>query len=181
MGRSALLVIDMFNDYCFEHGDVLLENARAAVPRIRELIDRVEGEDTLLLYVNDNYGDWNASRDDLVRKALDGKGGDVLEAIVPPDDAVLVHKARHSVFYGTPIEYLLFQEGVDRLILTGQVTEQCILYSALDGYVRHYELAVPSDAVAGIHDDLSDAALKMMQTNMDADVEPASDLALSAD
>jgi len=43
------------------------------------------------------------------------------------------------------------QEGVDRVVLTGQVTEQCILYSALDAYIRHLEVRVPPDAVAHIH------------------------------
>ena len=53
-------------------------------------------------------------------------------------------------------------------MLVGQVTEQCILYSALDAYVRHFEVVVPSNAVAHIHADLARAALRMMETNMDA-------------
>jgi nicotinamidase-related amidase len=173
MGRTALLVIDMFNTYDFDSGDVLLENARRAVPRICELVERANEDDALLLYVNDNYGDWNASRDDLVRKALEGKGGDALEPLAPAEEPVMIHKARHSVFYGTPLEYVLFQEGVDRLVLTGQVTEQCILYSALDAYVRHFELAVATDAVAAIHDHLAEAALEMMRINMNAETVPA--------
>jgi len=64
---------------------------------------------------------------------------------------------------------------VTRLTLIGQVTEQCILYSALDAYIRHLEVRVPRDAVAHIHQDLADAALRMMQRNMDADVSPARD------
>jgi nicotinamidase-related amidase len=58
-------------------------------------------------------------------------------------------------------------------VLTGQVTEQCILYSALDAYIRHFDVAVPSDAVACIHSDLADAALTMMERNMSADVQPS--------
>jgi len=54
-----------------------------------------------------------------------------------------VIKARHSIFYSTPLEYLLGQEGIDHLVLAGQVTEQCILYSALDAYVRHHHVTVP--------------------------------------
>jgi nicotinamidase-related amidase len=65
------------------------------------------------------------------------------------------------------------QKEIDRLILTGQVTEQCILYSALDAYVRHIPIAVPRDAVAHIHEHLADAAIEMMEKNMDADVAVA--------
>jgi nicotinamidase-related amidase len=38
------------------------------------------------------------------------------------------------------LEYLLSRLDVRRIVLTGQVTEQCILYSALDGYVRHFDV-----------------------------------------
>jgi nicotinamidase-related amidase len=60
--------------------------------------------------------------------------------------------------------------ALERIILIGQVTEQCILYSALDAYVRHYSIVIPRDAVAHIHQDLADAALRMMETNMAGEI-----------
>jgi nicotinamidase-related amidase len=77
-------------------------------------------------------------------------------------------KARHSIFYGTQVNYFLREQEIDQLVLAGQVTEQCILYSALDAYVRHFDVAIAPEAVAHIHEDLADAALRMMQTNMRA-------------
>ena len=56
--------------------------------------------------------------------------------------------------------------------MTGQ---QCILYSALDAYIRHLDVTVPSDTVAHIDSDLGEAALRMMQRNMRASVLPAAD------
>ena len=79
-----------------------------------------------------------------------------------------VIKARHSIFYETQVEYLLRQEEIRRIVLVGQVTEQCILYSALDAYVRHFEVAVAPEAVAHIHEDLAEAALRLMELNMRA-------------
>ena len=61
------------------------------------------------------------------------------------------------------------------MILTGQVTEQCILYSALDAYVRHYDMRVARDAVACIDPELGAAALRMMERNMRAQVVEAGD------
>lgn len=57
-------------------------------------------------------------------------------------------------------------------MLAGQVTEQCILYSALDAYMRH-RVTVARDAVAHIDERLADAALAMMERNMAAEVSPA--------
>ena len=85
-------------------------------------------------------------------------------------------KGRHSIFYQTALDHLLRIENVERLVLTGQVTEQCILYSALDAYLRGYELVVPPDAVAHIHDHLAQAALEMMERNMHADLRSAADI-----
>ena len=75
------------------------------------------------------------------------------------------------------VEYLLRQEGIRRIVLLGQVTEQCILYSALDAYVRHFEVVVAPDAVAHIHEDLARAALRMMEINMRARLVEANQLA----
>jgi nicotinamidase-related amidase len=55
------------------------------------------------------------------------------------------------------------------------VTEQCILYSTLDAYVRHFQVVVPTDAVAHIDPDLGAAALKMMEQNMSAELTTAAD------
>ena len=101
-----------------------------------------------------------------------------MEPIAPPDDVDFLVKARHSVFYTTPLEYLLGQLGVDHVVLAGQVTEQCILYSALDAYVRHLEVTVPTDGVAHIDEDLANAALKMMEENMDAEISTCADCTL---
>jgi nicotinamidase-related amidase len=85
-------------------------------------------------------------------------------------------KARHSIFYETPLDYLLRSDGVQRVALIGQVTEQCILYSALDAYVRNYEVLVPEDATAHIDEELAQAALRMMHRNMRATVTGADTL-----
>ncbi|PZS06927.1 MAG: hypothetical protein DLM64_15640 [Solirubrobacterales bacterium] len=46
-------------------------------------------------------------------------------------------------------------------------------YSALDAYVRHFEVVIPSDAVAHIHPDLAQGAIRMMETNMGAKIVTA--------
>jgi nicotinamidase-related amidase len=176
--KSALLVVDMINAYDFEDAEKLLESAREAVPNIASLIERARAEGVEVIYVNDNFGRWNSSPSELVEEVLGGEHRDLLEPLKPDADASFVVKARHSVFYETPLEYLLRQQDVGRIVLTGQVTEQCIVYSALDAYIRHFEVAVVTDAVAHIHKDLADAALRMMEINMRAELCRAADCRL---
>jgi nicotinamidase-related amidase len=170
VSRTALVVIDMINAYTFPDAEKVVPSAEKVVPVIEEMID---GHDGPVIYVNDNFGHWRSQRDQLVEEALQGEHPDLVEPIKPSDDALFIVKARHSIFYQTPLEYLLNQEDVGNLILTGQVTEQCVLYSALDAYIRHFDVRVPPDAVACIHEDLAEAALTMMERNMSADLTPA--------
>lgn len=174
--RTALIVIDMLNDYEHPDGERLRESAATAVPVIARLIERARRSDVPVIWVNDNHGQWSAGRPELIERARAGAGADLVDPIVPDPDAPFVVKSRHSIFYGSPLEYLLETEEVGRLVLTGQVTEQCILYSALDGYIRHFHVAVPPDGVAHIDADLADAALQMMQRNMRAETAHADDL-----
>ena len=178
-GRTALLVVDMLNAYEHADADALAESVRHAVPNIAGLIDRARRTDTPLVWVNDNYGDWNSSSEELARRALDGRHPELVEPVLPREDDAFVIKARHSVFYSTPLEYLLQTMDAGRIVLAGQATEQCILYSALDGYVRHFDVGVPRDAVAHIHPHLAEAAIEMMERNMRAEVARAEQLRLA--
>jgi nicotinamidase-related amidase len=176
--KSALIVVDMLNEYDHEDADVLVESARAALPAMQRLIERAEQAGTPIVYVNDNGGDWGAGRPELVERAVAGRARDLVDPIAPRAGTWFIAKARHSIFYETQVEYLLREQEIERIVLVGQVTEQCILYSALDAYVRHFAVAVPRDAVAGIHPDLADCALRMMERNMRAEIVDADDCGL---
>jgi nicotinamidase-related amidase len=177
---SALLVIDMLNTYEHEDAEKLVSSVAAVAPVLGEMVERARAEGTPLIYVNDNYGDWNLSAEELSARALAGRNPELVEPVLPVGDASFVIKARHSVFYSTPLEYLLQTQGIGRVILAGQVTEQCILYSALDAYVRHFRVSIPRDAVAHIHAHLAEAALEMMETNMRAEITSASECRLGS-
>lgn len=173
--RTALLVVDMLNPYEHEDSERLASQVAEALPGVEALLASAREQEVPVIYVNDNFGDWNSSSEELAEHAKQGTHPELVEPVLPPAGASFVIKARHSTFYETPLEYLLDEMAVDRLVLAGQVTEQCILYSALDAYVRHFRVAIPTDAVAAIHDHLAEAALEMMERNMRAELCPASE------
>lgn len=176
MSDTAVLVIDMLNSYQHPDAEHLIPNVEPIIKPLAELVCRArESDDVDLVYVNDNYGDFTAQFSDIVRSAVDGARPDLVEPTVPDEGCRVLTKVRHSAFYSTPLAYLLGRMDTQRVILTGQVTEQCILYSALDAYVRHLEAVVPTDAVAHIDAELGAAALKMMDRNMSAELTRAAD------
>lgn len=177
MARTALVVVDMLNRYEHEDAEPLRASVRKAIPAMQRLIAAARQAGAPLVYVNDNHGDWTAGRHAMIDWARDGADPALIDPIAPPGDVPFLVKARHSAFYATQLEYILAQSDVDRIVVIGQVTEQCVFYTALDAYIRHLDITIPRDAVAHIHEDLADAALKMMALNMGADVVTADEAA----
>ncbi|MEU9731831.1 isochorismatase family cysteine hydrolase [Streptomyces sp. NPDC048002] len=169
-------MIDMINTYDHEDAELLAAAAAKVVPVLAELIGRARDAGAPVIYVNDNFGAWRSHHGELVETALTHPHADLVEPIRPDDASLFVVKTRHSIFHDTPLSYLLWQLGVGTVVLTGQVTEQCVLYSALDAHIRHFDVTVPRDAVAAIHPRLGFAALEMMERNMGARIVDASDV-----
>lgn len=169
-----MLVIDMLNTYEHEDAELLVPNVADIVDPMAGLISRARDHDDVdLVYVNDNFGNFTADFDDILDAALHGERPDLVRPIAPEEGCLRLLKVRHSAFYDSSLDYLLRRLETRKLILTGQVTEQCILYTALDAYVRHFDVVVVPDAVAHIDPELSDAALSMMHKNMHAEIVPA--------
>ncbi|OBI52351.1 cysteine hydrolase family protein [Mycobacterium sp. E787] len=176
MSDTAVLVVDMMNTYQHPDAEELIPNVEKIMDPLADLVRRARQADGVdLVYVNDNYGDFTAQFSDIVGSALDGARPDLVKPILPSDECRVMTKVRHSAFYATALAYLLGRLETKRLILTGQVTEQCILYTALDAYVRHFPVVIPTDAVAHIDADLGQAALRMMEQNMSAGLTTAAD------
>jgi nicotinamidase-related amidase len=171
--NSALIVVDVLNAYEHEDADRLVASAEQALPAIEGLIDEARERDVVTIYVNDNFDDWTLDRRKLLDRAMQGPYKRLVEPLAPADDVPVVLKGRHSIFWETPLSYILQQADVGDVILCGQVTEQCILYSALDAHVRQFGVTIAHDACAHIDADLAEAALAMMERNMGARVVSA--------
>ncbi|MET9903064.1 isochorismatase family cysteine hydrolase [Streptomyces sp. NPDC006446] len=174
--RTALILIDMINTYGHDDAELLVPSVAKAIPALRRLLERARAAEAPVIYVNDNFGEWRSHHGELLDTALAGPHSDLVKPLRPDDASLFVVKARHSIFYETPLNYLLGRQGVGHVVLCGQVTEQCVLYSALDAHIRHLRVTVPEDAVAHIHADLAHAALRMMRRNMNAEIRLADEI-----
>src|SRR3954453_4359843 len=167
----------MLNTYDHTDADALADCVRETLPQMVELRYAAKArEDVKLVYVNDNYDEWEAGRETLIERAMDGKHPELVKPMAPEGDRPFLPKGRHSIFYETSLSHLLRVEDVKCVVLIGQVTEQCIFYSALDAHLRGYDVIVPPDAVAHIDGDLAKAALRMMEVNLHAELSPAAEV-----
>lgn len=72
----------------------------------------------------------------------------ILDQINPLDDEILFSKSSSSVFISTNIHYILGNLGVDFLIISGLLTDQCISSTVRDACDLGYRVTLITDACA---------------------------------
>ena len=147
---TALLILDMVSEFQFPDAAPVLRGARRPARAIARLKARARTARVPVIYVNDTAGKWESDPREFIQRCLapEARGRDVVELIVPDlDRDYFMFKPRHSAFFGTPLQTLLSQLAIRRLILTGITSHQCVLFTAMDAHVRDYELLVPKDCV----------------------------------
>jgi nicotinamidase-related amidase len=178
---SALLLIDVINDFEFDEGEQLLKLALPVGKKIASLKRRAKEKGIPAIYVNDNFGIWRSDLNKIVshctREGVRGKT--FCELVLPDKEDYFVLKPKHSGFYCTSLDLVLEHLGATKLILTGIAGNNCVLFTANDAYMRDFKLYVPSDCVVSQSKEDNDYALRQMEKVLKADVREAELLDLS--
>ncbi|HSW18589.1 MAG TPA: cysteine hydrolase family protein [Ramlibacter sp.] len=176
LGRTAIIVIDMQNDFCAKNGwvdhlGVDYSPDRAPIAPLQRLLPRLREAQVPIVWVN-----WG-NRPDLLNMPpnqihlykpagvgiglgdpLPGSGAHVLEknswaaAVVDelekqPGD-INVDKHRISGFWDTPLDSILRNMGVRTLLFAGVNTDQCVLCSLQDANFLGYGCVMVEDCCA---------------------------------
>lgn len=74
-------------------------------------------------------------------------GGEIVADVAPREGELVFDKIKHSAFFGTPLEPILREQGIDTLVVVGGSTSNCIRATVVDGAQYNYRVLVPYDAV----------------------------------
>jgi nicotinamidase-related amidase len=169
--RDALLLVDILTDFEHEDGDRLLESFRERQPALVEAIERARAEDVPVVYANDNYGVWDGDAPGLIRRALQGRGGDLVEPVAPNEGETFVVKPRYSAFDHTPLELILRDLEVERLLLAGMSTEGCVAQTTIGARELGFKVSVLATACATVDERIERVALEYLEQVSGARVE----------
>jgi len=169
--RDALLLVDVLNDFEHEDGEKLLESFRSRHDGFVAALERARADGLTVVYANDTYGDWRGNGPALVQRALEGRGGELVEAIAPDEDACFVVKPRYSAFDHTPLELILREREVERLLLGGMSTEGCVAQTAIDARELGFKITVLAKACATIDEGIEQVALEYLEQVVGAFLE----------
>lgn len=175
--RTAVLLVDMQNDFChadgvFARAGLRLEGLGDLIARVNALAAAARDGGHLVVWTAMTWDDDEAvgrlaarspflAREGLRRGTWGAALLDGLE--VDGGDRVL-EKTRFSAFFDTGLEAMLRGEGIDTLVVAGVRTDFCVESTVRDALFRDFEAFVPADAVAGYVPDLHEHSLRLMGT-----------------
>jgi nicotinamidase-related amidase len=156
--RTAMIVVDMQNDFVAAGAPMETPAARAMVPKLAEALRisrdagirviytaHVHRRDGCDMGLFDDLHPPIANRDGLV----DGtSGADIYPDLAPAPGEHVIKKHRYSGFFGTDLDIILREWGVDTVIISGTTTENCCHATARDAMFRNYRVVFLSDATA---------------------------------
>lgn len=175
--KTALIVIDVINDFDFAEADQLLQFARPMARSLSGLISRCREVGLPVIYVNDNFGRWRSDFKAQVEHCLEcGRGPEIVSLLKPSEQDYFVLKPKYSGFFATTLDTLLEYLGVEAVVLTGIATNICVLFTANDAYMRDLKISIPVDCVAANSQELTEYALNQMETVLKAELTKGEDL-----
>jgi nicotinamidase-related amidase len=157
--RTCVLMIDtqnyVWNPEVAKRHPYFDETLRATVlPNLRRLIDGFRAVGAEIMYTvienltrdgRDRSLDYKLSNFFIAKGSWEAK---VLDAIAPAEDDIVLPKTSSGLFNSTNVEYLLRNIGIDTLVVTGFLTDQCVDHTLRDAADRGFYPVCISDAVA---------------------------------
>lgn len=151
--KTAVLVVDMQNDFVHENGALRVPAAAATVAPIKSLIERARKAKATVIYTQD----WHASDDPEFRiwppHCVAGTwGAEIIAELAPQPGEPTVKKTSYDPFFRTELEDLLHEKGVDHVVIVGTVANICVLHAASSAALRGFRVIVPKDCVSALNE-----------------------------
>ena len=176
---TALIVVDMQNDFVDEAGALHVPDAAATVPRIHELADRALEAGARLVYTQDWHTEDDREFDVWPRHAvMETWGARIVDGLEPDRADRVIRKLRYDAFYGTPLDHTLRDWGTEHVVVVGTVANICVLHTAASAALRWYDVTLVEDAVSALTPFDLDASLRQLDFLYGGRIVQSADLRL---
>jgi len=172
MGKVALIVADMLNDFIDSQGALYVgARGRAIIPFVAAKIEEVRAQGGVVVFVCDAHASDDREFRYFAPHAVKGSWGAqvIPELPIQPGD-YRVEKTRYSAFARTNLDEILQKEQVERVEVVGVCTSICVLETVKELFDRDLPTLVYRDGVADFDPEAHAFALKHMQRVLGAKV-----------
>jgi nicotinamidase/pyrazinamidase len=173
--RTALIVVDVQNDFADPAGSLYVQGGERVVPVINREVAAATRAGALVVYtqdwhpphtphfaqdggiwpphcVQDTWGaafhpDLDVVQGEIVRKGADGRDGYSGFSVRDPQSGDVDDTVMHEILQAA---------GVEHLVICGLATDYCVLETVLDARTRGYPVEVDAAAIAAVNLQLGD-------------------------
>jgi len=148
---TALIVVDMQNDFVKPGGALLVETAAATIPALQRLLTLARTRGMRVFFTQDTHQEGDPEFPIWGRHVLEGTWGwQIVEELAPRPGERVMQKLRYDGFFGTSLDHELRLAGIETVIVCGTVANICVLHTAGSAALRGYRVILPVDAVSAI-------------------------------
>jgi ureidoacrylate peracid hydrolase len=170
--QTAVLVIDMLNDFCKPGGAMVLPGYERLLSPQQTVIDAARRSGAAVIFVVDNHRQ-NVRRDREFLKRTphcieNTWGAKVIDELGARPTDLFVIKRRYSAFFSTDLDLTLRDLDIESLIIMGVVTNICVRSTVHDAFFLGYKVIVPEDCVAATGPREQDSSLYDIATHFGA-------------
>ncbi len=156
----AVLIVDMLNDFTLDDAPLRVEENRVIIPNIRRLAEDKRKIGVPIVYVCDAHTRNDKEFDIWPKHCVKGtKGAQVVDELKPQQGDFIVEKTTYDGFYNTVLDELLRGLDIDKLIITGCVSDICILHTASSAVLRGYDVEIPLNCISSLNENSRQCAI----------------------
>jgi len=162
---SAVLVIDMQNDFVKPEGKLVVPAASETVPRIQQVLDTARSQGVRIAYTQDTQVEGDPEFDIWPEHCLKGTWGwQIVDELEPKPHDLVCPKNRYDGFYGTWLDHFLNNIWhVKHVVIMGTVSNICVAHTAASAGIRWYHVVMPADGISALNE--FDQALTLRQAS----------------
>ena len=166
MSNTALIIIDMQNDFVLQDAPQCIEGALKIIPNLKEVLNTFRKKELAVFHV---YREYRADGSDIEHTRLEDflnnqkycvpntKGCDIIDEIYPIDGEFRIVKNRFSGFMNTELDFILKRLNVKNIVICGIQYPNCIRATVFDGIALGYDVTLVTDATGAKTPEVAEA------------------------
>jgi len=166
MKKTALIMIDMQNDFVFPDAPQCIDGAVRIIPNLQKILEIFRDNTLPVFHV---YREYREDGSDIEKTRFhdfisvqkycvpNTHGCDIVDELTPMEGEYRIVKNRFSGFMQTELDFILRRLDIQRIVVCGIQYPNCIRATVFDGIALGYDVTLVTDATAAKTDEIAQA------------------------
>lgn len=167
MKNTALIVIDMQNDFVQENSILEIKESKKHIEKLKEFIQNCKDKEMTIVYTRHIFDPKTNPIESklfpkLSKEGLRDKsaGSEIISELKPEKNDIIIKKYRYDAFFNTQLGRMLNERGITDIIITGLMTNICCESTARTAMMKDFNVLFCSDLTFASDQELQKATLK---------------------